>query len=63
MGLAVINGSFSIAYLLLLLELLRIVGQYTWDIRMNIKDIFKSSVDIEKLFEVTDEIPSYDYNA
>jgi hypothetical protein len=62
-GLAVITGEYSIAYLILLLELIRIANQYTRDIRMNIKDGFKNSVHIEKLREITDAIPSYDYNA
>jgi len=61
MWLAVISWNYQIAYMLLLLELLRLSDGYIWNIRKYFRDIYKESVNIAKLREIVDNTPSIDY--
>ncbi len=47
----VIYGNYTFAYMMLMIQLLNIVSKYIWNIRNYLKDLYKSSIHIEKLWE------------
>jgi ATP-binding cassette subfamily B protein len=62
MWLSVIAWDYKIAYMLLLLELLRLADKYIRNIRWYLREIYKESINIEKLWEILDTTKSFDYS-
>ncbi len=60
-GAGVISGQYELAYFVLLIELMRVMNRYIWNIRNYIKQYTKSIVHVDKMREFFDTIPSRDY--
>ncbi|HCY20499.1 TPA: hypothetical protein DIC40_01265 [Patescibacteria group bacterium] len=57
-GIGIVTGNYTFAYIMLLLQLLNIVSRYVWNIRKYLKEWYKSIVHIDKLWETFDSISS-----
>jgi ABC-type multidrug transport system fused ATPase/permease subunit len=57
-GVGIITGNYTFAYMILLLQLINTVSTYIWNIRRYLKEYYKSIVHIEKLRETFSSIPS-----
>ena len=55
----VINWNYDIATFTLLVWILQILWRYAWQIRWYMRDIIKNFIDIEKLVDVFEMIPTY----
>ncbi len=61
-GVGVISGQYQLAYFVLLVELMRIMNTYIWNIRNYMKQYTKSIVHVDKMREFFETIPSREYS-
>lgn len=59
----VIYENYTFAYMMLMIQLLNIVSKYIWNIRNYLKELYKSSIHIEKLWETFTSNKFYDMKA
>jgi ABC-type bacteriocin/lantibiotic exporter with double-glycine peptidase domain len=57
-GMGIITGNYTFAYMILLLQLINTVSRYIWNIRKYLKEYYKSIVHVEKLRDTFDTIPT-----
>lgn len=58
-GIGVITWNYTFAYLMLLIQLLGIMSKYVWNIRSYLKDYYKKMINVDKLLETFDSIPTH----
>lgn len=61
-GIGIITGNYTFAYMMLLLQLLGTVSRYIWNTRQHLKDYYRGIVHIEKLQETFNSIPAMKIN-
>ncbi len=56
-GIGIITGNYTFAYIMLLLQLINTISMYIWNIRRYLKEYYKSIMHVEKLRETFANIP------
>lgn len=56
-GIGIITGNFTFAYMMLVLKLLGVVSKYIWNTRQHLNEYYKGIVHIEKLWDIFASIP------
>lgn len=61
-GIGIITGNYTFAYMMLLLQLINTISIYIWNIRRYLKEYYKGIVHVEKLQETFTTIPPMKVN-